>query len=358
MLGRAMIGGVLLSCLCGLAAPGSAETRVSVCRKLANDLRANFATAPANAQHPLEALAGLPDAPIDLVHEPNWRPASAAALVARLRRDHAAPDELVRQVEALGNTVRLLEVPDAPVWIFDAVAGSLGCHRLVGAWVPTGAPAEPMSLPFGVAEGDLCQAEVMAGKVGGQSAVFAESVRQDGAYLDAAITVALFNGSDIADPCTIDVRYAMTLRAEHAFCREGVDCGAILRLAETFASASRDGIDPATMGGGFPPDTAAKLRADFDEAEHSADDTDDLITPPYSRHAGVALAFGEDVVVFPFRIRSGETYIARLGHGHRGATASPGYIFAAYGVSDGRVNPIAGVYIEAGLGAITGISVR
>ncbi len=360
MIRRAVFVGVLLACFGGPSLSGMAEPPAGICQDVASRIRGKLTGVQMNERGPLEALAALGDASFRLVRENPRGWVSGATQAARLRREHAALQDLAEAVEALGNNVNLIEVPGAPIWVFDTSSGSLGCHRLIAASVPAGSAADVIGLPFGIAEADLCGSEIMAGEIGGRPALITEENRADFDHFESNITITPFVGFEVGPSCDVNLRYALTLRAEHAFCREGVDCGAIMRAAEEFVDKRRAGANASTFGNGVPEDEANRLRTAYDRMQQIDGEKENLDSlPTFNKflHLG-ADGFGQDAEIFPFQIWTGDTYLARLGHGRRGAYVSVGYIFAAYGLSGDRTVPVAGISVEPRRGAITSIEVR
>lgn len=68
--------------------------------------------------------------------------------------------------------------------------------------------------------------------------------------------------------------------------------------------------------------------------------------------------FGPHAALFDFRLWDGETHLGRLGHRHRGAYASSGYIFAAHQLDGDATTHVAGISIEPYRAGITTIELK
>ncbi|HUN99577.1 MAG TPA: hypothetical protein VMU69_25500, partial [Bradyrhizobium sp.] len=105
----------------------------------------------------------------------------------------------------------------------------------------------------------------------------------------------------------------------------------------------------------------------YERMQQIDEQTEDLDVVPTFRkfvQATGADRFGDDEILFPFRLGSSESYLGRLGQGHRNYTTYASYIFAAYGlngpfgVSGDRTVPVAGVSIEPYVNGIQSIEVK
>ena len=184
---------------------------------------------------------------------------------------------------------------------------------------------------------------------------------------NASLTLVPFEESAVAPPCTLNIRYTIDFRAEHAFCRAGEDCGEIMRRAEGFVAARQAGKNPETVAIPVPEEMAGKLRNGYDRMQQIDGQTENLnVVPTFRKFAQATGAdqFGDDEILFPFRLGSSESYLGRLGQGHRNYETVASYIFAAYGlngafgVSGDRTIPVAGVSIEPYLTGVQSIEVK
>ncbi len=310
---------------------------------------------------PVGASSALGDPSVRSTLEKSNGWMSGAAYAARLRREHAVPDDVVRAVENLGKNVNLIELPGIPVSIFNSSGGSLGCHRLVAVSLPSGTAARRINLPFGNGEAELCQTRMSGGEIGGQPVLIGEEgTFESDQYLETDVSVTPFGASSVGPSCSVSVRYTLVLAAGSAFCRDSVDCGAIIHAAEGFAQKRSSGADAAALGSNVPEDIANRLHAAYDRMLQTDGAAENFEAIP-NFHDYISLgysSFGDNSILFPFRIWTGDIYMARLGHGFRGANESPGYVFAAYGLNGDRMTPAAGVSIAPNRGPITSVVVK
>jgi hypothetical protein len=363
---RAIAGATLLAAVCGSA--GMAQSPPNLCQTAAGEIRENLMGEHLNALGPLEALEATGRSSVRLAHGDrnnplnNWL--SGVAAGQRLRSDHAAPEALAKAVEAV-DSVKLIEVPGAPIWVFDHPMGSLGCHLLIAVLVQKGIPAKRIDLPYGFGEADLCGYAVKAVEIGHRPALVLEEDSWSNHGANSTLTLMPFDDSAVAPSCTLSVGYAIDFRAEHAFCRgdlkEGLDCAEIMHMAEEFAATRQAGKNAATLAIPVRDDIASKLRAGYQRMQETDGQTENLnLVPTFNKFimATGANEFGDDEELFPFYVPGYENYLGRLGHGHRNYVTSVGYIFAAYGLNGDRTTPIAGVSIEAHRAGIESIVVK
>lgn len=228
---------------------------------------------------------------------------------------------------------------------------------MIAAFVPPGRAAQKIYLPS-FQMGGQCPGRFREVDIDGQLALFDYGCQYN--FDDVACNLAIlpFDGPKVDPFCNVSIDYAVSLMSEHAFCHEGVDCGDIIRAAEKFANELHASGDADVPDGSVPQDAvsearAAQLRSAYDRMQQTGEGQADwaISSGPFN------LTLLDDAKLFMFRAWGGDIYLARLGHGHRGAVVSPGYIFTAYGLSGDRIVTIADVIVDAIPGAIASIKV-
>jgi hypothetical protein len=351
-----------LRCAIGLAvlaaSPARAADSIDLCRGVAALVWSSVATAPLQEQTPLAQLAAAAPGSVKAAESGGLgKPGQSVA--DALARDHAAPAELVKRLRDLP-PAQALRFGTGPIWLLDRVDGTLGCHTTLAVAVPASGPAHEVALPALGENAELCALSALtAVSIGGDPALWIE---QSGAFSDAqarsVVTIAALRADGFAPPCSVTIDYAVTEHATHAFC-DGIDCVPLMRTAELLAMRLRNGETAETLGAGVVSPDAPEQAADYRRmAALAADDKPPLELPTFGVSLETPYTGFSDPVTFPLRLRDGQVYLARLGHGSFGWRMSPDTLLAVYRLRDDHAVAAASVYVAAQPSGVASVSVQ
>lgn len=311
----------------------------------ATPLAALVAVAPAAVQRgDVEGAAGL--------NKPGQ--SIADALVA----DHAADPALAAKLRDLPPS-RAVRFGETDVWLLDRVDGTLGCHTALAAVVPRVGGAHEVALPADVDPTALCALSAFtAVTIDGSPALWIE---QSGAFSNvpdqSTVDISALRDGAFEPPCSVEVDYAITDRAEHAFC-DGIDCVGLIRTAEILAMRLRQKETAETLGAGAFGPGQAEDDAAFRRMEAiAAAETQPAELPTFGAAVDTPYTVFADQVVFPLRT-DGHIYLARMGHGGFGWRQTPDTLLAVYRLRDEHLVPAASVYVGAARTGISGVAVQ
>lgn len=340
------------------ATPARAGDSIGLCRNVAALMWSAVATAPLHEQTPLAQLTEAAPGSVKAAETGSLgKPGQSVA--DALARDHAAPAALVKKLRELP-PAQALRFGTGPLWLFDRVDGTLGCHTTLAVAVPASGPAREVDLPALGDNADLCAlSELTAVSIGGEPALWIE---QSGAFSDtqaqSTVTIAAARTDGFAPPCTVIVGYAVTEHATHAFC-DGIDCVPLIRTAEMLAMRLRNGETAETLGAGAVSPDKAQESADYRRmAAIVADDKQPLELPTFEVSLDTPYTGFSDPVTFPLRLQDGRIYLARIGHGSFGWRMSPDTLLAVYRLRDDHPVPAASVYVAARQSGVASVSVQ
>ena len=359
--------GLSLGARAGLAAPAD-----PLCTGLAAHIRALPAVGKDSQlwNGPMQRLATQPGGYVrldqsDELFKGGDAADEAKALWTRFQTQYRAPAPVLAALDqmdlASGGMAWLRRLGSSSVHAVELMQGSMDCSTFLVFDAPAGAPARLIDAPPQIAagvEGGFCGTDQgLFGQVGGAPAVVEQSWPSTDPDYD--IVASAWRSGRWTEPCEVKVSYRRVYRVGTSHCRG--DLCAALPAAATDVAASRDRQLLASGANDAPPfhwgPPAPKAALDkVAKIEILVGPASDSLLPTLG-DKGDVVAFGDDAVVFPFKL-AGQTYAGVLGHRSIGWRVFPDYLLAVYDLKDGKPVAIAGLVINQSQGAAASVTVQ
>jgi hypothetical protein len=234
--------------------------------------------------------------------------------------------------------------------MIESSQGTAHCQVFVFFDVAPDGSARLVDAPPGTRPGQLCAGTSgNAGEVAGVPTFVVEDQKLPANNIVVSLTPWQQDGWQRT--CRIDFRFSAVYRVDERAC-QGVDCDRI----ESEVLRQVDRVDRKA-----PEETNNPRvdRAAFDRMKALAPDHASKFLPGFPRDkpslfSSSFLEFG-DATFVPIVV-DGETYLGQIGHGAFWRTTTPDYLFAAYRLADGRLEPVAAFYIGKARGALLGVT--
>lgn len=327
-----------------------AWAQADLCHGVAHHLWTSVAAGPLHEQTPLAQLSAARPASFKEGDRTLAKPGQSIA--DALIREHAADSALAAKLRDLA-PAEATRFGKSGIWLLDKVEGTLGCHTILLAAVPPGAPAHEVDLPPTPDPSALCALSALtAVSVDGTPALWIEQSGAFSALLgQSTVTIVALHDETFAAPCTLTIDYAVADKAAHAFCN-GVDCVPLTRTAEVLAMRLRQEETAETLGDGAEDAGYRRM------AEIAGGEAQPASLPTFGVSLDTPYTAFSDQVIFPLRVDDAAVYLARLGHAGLGWRQSADTLLALYRLRDDQMVPAASVYVSARRSAIIGVSIQ
>jgi hypothetical protein len=309
-----------------LLVPSVAEAQSpSLCDTVARIVRSPHA--PVEWRSPIQALAGLSESEMNVDMNGSWL-LTTDKVLEKLNSDYKAEPDLIEAAgQRASHPLKIFRFGKSGLHFIAAWGGSDSCKSFVFFDATKGA-AHLIDGPA-VVQGPLPLALCTpqsghAAEIGGVPAFLVQTVREN----SVEFSLTPWREDAWQEACKVVLQFHHSFHVIRRFCR-GVNCLDMDFAVQQLVSR----LDAKLEEGGRPIGLE-----DFARASGL-----DNHLPTFGE--ALPFDFAEDDIFTPVTIND-ETYLARVGHAHAGWQSTPDYLFAAYRMTSGKPEPVAGLYIE------------